>query len=392
MYRRLIESVPHINGVNSSQKGRVSSCNHEPAAGLTNWCGAMSKKLSPARPAMTAIAAVIALSSTTAFAQTTDTSAVPAAPVVVAPPPPVVTAPPAAAQTAAPETVAPAPVEAAPIAAPAPAMKTVGTPVVHDADTSTASASVATAAPTRSTPAKRVSATTASRASRPVATTSVAPAKAESAPAPLPAPVAKTVPTAAETAAATPAAAPAPLATATQTTHATSLDDEALPIAGGVGLAVLALGGAVAYGVSRRRRERKEDELLLEPTQAAAVAVPEAETLTPVTEIKPVRGRMPKTLPNGFDISRFGRHTQAAYLGPTEDNPSFSLKRRLKRASFFDQREREAAETKLEQKAAKVEAPATAAVPAKQNVADDGQITIRLAPQRKRNGGYILQR
>ena len=352
----------------------------------------MSKKLSPARPAMTAIAAVIALSSTCALAQTTDTTAAPAAPVVVAPPPPVVTAPSAAAQTAAPEAVAPAPVEAAPVAAPAPVMKTVGTPVVHDADSSTPTASEATAAPMRAAPAKRVATTAAVRTAAPVATASVTPAKADSAPAPLPAPVAKTVPTAAETAAATPAAAPAPVATATQTRHATSLDDEALPIVGGVGLAVLALGSAVAYGVTRRRREREEDELLLEPAPVAAAAVPEGETLIPVTEIKPVRGRMPKTLPNGFDISRFGRHTQAAYLGPTDDNPSFSLKRRLKRASFFDQREREAAEAKLEQKAAKIEAPAAQAAPAKQSVADDGQITIRLAPQRKRSGSYILQR
>jgi hypothetical protein len=46
------------------------------------------------------------------------------------------------------------------------------------------------------------------------------------------------------------------------------------------------------------------------------------------------------TLPSGFDISRFGRHTQAAYRGPTPENPFLSLKRRLKRASFFDMRER----------------------------------------------------
>ena len=49
-------------------------------------------------------------------------------------------------------------------------------------------------------------------------------------------------------------------------------------------------------------------------------------------------------LPEDFDISRFGRHVQAAYRGPTEDNPSLSLKHRLRRASFFDQRERQAAE------------------------------------------------
>ena len=37
-------------------------------------------------------------------------------------------------------------------------------------------------------------------------------------------------------------------------------------------------------------------------------------------------------------------HVDRAMLGPTPDNPSLSLKKRLKRAAFFDQREREVAE------------------------------------------------
>jgi hypothetical protein len=36
-------------------------------------------------------------------------------------------------------------------------------------------------------------------------------------------------------------------------------------------------------------------------------------------------------------------HVERAMLGPTPDNPSLSLKKRLKRAAFFDQREREVA-------------------------------------------------
>ena len=36
-------------------------------------------------------------------------------------------------------------------------------------------------------------------------------------------------------------------------------------------------------------------------------------------------------------------HVEQAMLGPTPDNPSLSLKKRLKRATFFDQREREVA-------------------------------------------------
>ena len=34
---------------------------------------------------------------------------------------------------------------------------------------------------------------------------------------------------------------------------------------------------------------------------------------------------------------------ERAYRGPTADNPSLSLRKRLKRAAFFDKREREAA-------------------------------------------------
>ena len=36
-------------------------------------------------------------------------------------------------------------------------------------------------------------------------------------------------------------------------------------------------------------------------------------------------------------------HVERAALGPTSDNPSLSLKKRLKRAAFFDQRERDVA-------------------------------------------------
>jgi len=331
---------------------------------------------------MTAIAAVIALSSTPLLAQATDSIA---APVVVAPPPPTV-AP--AAATPASEASAPAPVEAIP--APAPAMKTVGTPVVHEADTAP-EVSQPAAAPMRIAPVKRTSAAPSARAPAPVAAASLAPtrsapAKAEATPPP--APVAKTVATPAPAAANTP---PVPATIAAQTNRASTVEDETLPIAGGIGLAVLALGGA-AYAVSRRRRKSEEGELVLEPAPAA-IPVAEPVVVAKATTVSTTHGRTPKTLPSGFDISRFGRHTQAAYLGPTDDNPSFSLKRRLKRASFFDQREREAAEAPIPTIAATAEAPAAQAAAAKQTVGDHGQVTIRLAPQRKRSGlGYLLQR
>ena len=41
-------------------------------------------------------------------------------------------------------------------------------------------------------------------------------------------------------------------------------------------------------------------------------------------------------------------HVDRAMLGPTPDNPSLSLKKRLKRAAFFDQRDREVAAGKAQ--------------------------------------------
>jgi hypothetical protein len=63
--------------------------------------------------------------------------------------------------------------------------------------------------------------------------------------------------------------------------------------------------------------------------------------------------------------------------------------RRLKRASFFDQREREAAATGTPRKLAEPVFPAQAAK-AEQ---DNGQVTIRMKPQRASGPiGYVLQK
>lgn len=46
-------------------------------------------------------------------------------------------------------------------------------------------------------------------------------------------------------------------------------------------------------------------------------------------------------LPDGFNLSQFGPHVQAAYRGPSPDNPSLSLKKRLSKARALDQRARQ---------------------------------------------------
>jgi len=121
-----------------------------------------------------------------------------------------------------------------------------------------------------------------------------------------------------------------------------------IELLGAVGLGILALGGG-AYALTHRRRREEEfvyDEIRTdeEPVVATApVAPPEFApaffTGTPDNATLPP-DRPLTSMPEDFDDSRFGRHVQAAYRGPTADNPSLSLKTRLKRAHFFDQRER----------------------------------------------------
>lgn len=138
--------------------------------------------------------------------------------------------------------------------------------------------------------------------------------------------------------------------------------------------------GAIAFALARRRRARNAvyeeeyyapeetyaEETPSEPAVAetAPVAAPIAEEQPPIVTPdisafawgnrraeEPVATQevsdAPSTdLPPGFDLSRFGRHVQAAYRGPTEDNPSLSLRHRLRRAAAMDQLERnQAAET-----------------------------------------------
>ena len=140
--------------------------------------------------------------------------------------------------------------------------------------------------------------------------------------------------------------------------------DETLPIAGGA-LALLALGGA-AYAISRRRRRRDEeawhgdwadepemaeeeamvsapaaaaarDEAIVHDEQPAIVAPP-AFSWGHQPEATAARGRDPDDdrLPGESWVER-------AHRGPSANNPSVSLKNRLRRAAFFDKRERDVA-------------------------------------------------
>ncbi|HEY0326593.1 MAG TPA: hypothetical protein VGC46_11565, partial [Allosphingosinicella sp.] len=120
-----------------------------------------------------------------------------------------------------------------------------------------------------------------------------------------------------------------------------SAGDDILPIAG-AGVGALALVGG-AFALSRRRRHRDEVAYEPETVETDHVASVEHEP-APVMPLAARSAPAMAVVPAAVGASRYGRHTEAAYRGPTPDNPSLSLKRRLKRAAFFDGRERMAAE------------------------------------------------
>jgi len=133
--------------------------------------------------------------------------------------------------------------------------------------------------------------------------------------------------------------------------------DETLPIAGGA-LALLALGGA-GIALAKRRRRHEEEEWVEEAPLAQEPAVAVAPEPEPV-----IHDEQPKILaPSAFAWGNTAAEPKPAAMatsddddrmpgeswverakrGPTPNNPSVSLRVRLKRAAFFDKREREVA-------------------------------------------------
>ncbi len=277
----------------------------------------MTYRTKQLRSGATAIAFALALSSTPLLAQTGTQ------PVVNLPTP----APPAAAP------------------APAPTLPTPAAPTVRAATPAPAPVVVPEArAETRAAPAQRTRASTTTRSTQ--ATRSAAPAAAPVIAQAEPAAPAPAVPLA-ETPVIEAAPVMAEAAPAAVEPVVAEEGSALLPIAGGAaGLLVLAGG---AYALSRRRRTGDEDyatETWEQDHVAYAEPVAPAEPVwrEPAPAAAPAPTMAAAALPAGMDLSRYGRHVQAAYAGPTPDNPSLSLKRRLKRAAFFDQRERMARE------------------------------------------------
>lgn len=272
----------------------------------------MTKTIALSRPAMSAIAAFLTLSTPAAFAQEvpTVTMTPPVAPTTVPAPAPAPTTTPPAAETPAPQPVIRVPLDLAP-AEPAP--KAAAPKEAAQAQPKRAAAKPRAAAP----------APTASRETAAPTTPAAAPMVEEAAP--VAPPIAAPVEPVAD-------AAPAP-----QPVERAAASDNNLPweIAGGAA-ALLLIGGA---GLAFARRRRASNEVWeFDEAPADAEWVPGAAAT--VTEPEPVV--VPQTTPAFAAVpsGSMGRHEAMAMAGPTPDNPFATLGKRLARARFLDRQER----------------------------------------------------
>ncbi len=290
----------------------------------------MTKNIALSRPATSAIAAFLALS-TSAFAQEAPT-------ITMTPPvvesttpapqtPPTVAAPSTPAPVAAPQTAAPAPVIRVPLD-------------IAPVETTAAPEATQRTAPAVSARAARTPARTAERA-RPVAAAPVAVAAA-------PASVADTAPIADMTPIAAPMAAPAePVVAAPLPAETATAAGGAFPweIVGGAA-ALLIVGGAGLAFARRRRQAAVAYEAPVqryEPVEAAAPVTSDAQSwITPAYGPHASTTPAPRTTPAfaAAPSGSMGRHEAMAMAGPTPDNPFATLSKRLKRARFRDRQER----------------------------------------------------
>lgn len=316
------------------------------ALGLRVSLFAMKQLNNPHRSALTAIAAVMMLGSTPAFAQQTPSGgegpvaaspAVPAtAPQIVVPsaqpaPAPVL---PATNSGLAPITAAPPVVQSAPaiIAAPivntAPVAEATAEPRVAEARSEPRAAAQRSAEPAAA-PAERVANST------PAAT-----------PAQAPAPEAMPGIAPSELMAMEQGEAAAPAQPAEQVPPAVTNDSNTLAIVGGAG-AVLLLGGA-AYALHRRRKAEDGDAVVtayepraatLDPVPTTVVTregiVPIATVETPAQVREPVMASSAPQFARSAATATDGDLDAIAAAAPTADNPFLTRKNRLRRAHFL---------------------------------------------------------
>ncbi len=284
----------------------------------------MKKNIALSRPATSAIAAFLALSTPAAFAQ--EAPAITMTPPVAAPTP----------QT--PPTV-PEPGTTAPVAAPQTAQPPSSQPVIRvPLDIAPAETAPAPKAAERAAaPTPRTERTAQRARPAPVAATPVVAPAAET-PAPAPdeaAPIAAPV-----TAVVAPIAEPAPQPVERASTTGNDFPWE---IAGGAA-ALLIVGGAGLAFARRRRRDAGEAAPAYEyepAPESAPMAAGARQWVTPA--YAPREDVAPRTTVPAFAAApggSMGRHEAMAMAGPTDDNPFATLSKRLKRARFLDRQER----------------------------------------------------
>lgn len=257
------------------------------------------------RSGTAAIAAALALHFTPALAQ--DAAAPPAA---------------ADAPATVSDPLAASPAPAEPEIAPAPTDTTV------ESAAPVASARQAAPAVKKRAPASRANSAS---AIGPEPSPALAPATAPAAPvAPEPAPVADL------------AALDAPVAPPPPEPNAAAiLSDDSAQLAFGGALTLLVLGGGALAFSRRRRRAETDDQMMVVPPVAPR---PEPIPARPERAMFDWdRAHSPVAAASAPAPAMQGTWTERALRGPTPDNPSVSLKKRLKRAAFFEQRERAAA-------------------------------------------------
>jgi len=126
-------------------------------------------------------------------------------------------------------------------------------------------------------------------------------------------------------------------------------DERTLEFGGGA-LAVIALGGA-AIAMNRRKRRREDEAAWLYDAQES----PLDESLKETVASPPIAQEQRAIVAPEASAFTWGNAqtstgakpgetwVERAMRGPTPDNPSLSLRKRLKRAAFFDKRDREVA-------------------------------------------------
>ena len=269
------------------------------------------------RPGLTAIAAVLAFSSTPLMAQVATPTTTAPAPVAADSVPVTVT----------PITVAPA---ADPIAMSSDPIAAEPGVTATKARTKSVKRTTVTRTSAKAAPVAKASTTTRTErvtsATKPAAMAASVTAPVAMAPTQLPAP------------APVPPVEPIASAPVAETTTAAISADETLPIVG-AGLGALALAAA-GLALGRRRRRHADEEAISDATYVEpAIAVPAPAEAAPQPRFAQTPAITPAVAAHR-PADQGSARVEAAYAGPSEDNPSLSMKKRIKRAHALDQMER----------------------------------------------------